>query len=131
MVAVIMNKTCKYCGIVPEDHICPYKRKKYNKYSKDKAQDKFRNTAAWQKKREYIKRRDRYLCQVCITGLFDTLNELTYQDLEVHHILPIEEDYNRRLDDDNLITICSYHHKMAESGKISREFLQSRVYADR
>ena len=126
-----MNKTCKYCGIVPEDHVCPQRQKHFKKYRKDKPQDKFRNTAAWQKKREYIKRRDRYLCQVCITGLYDTLNQLTYQDLEVHHIVPIEEGYSKRLDEDNLITLCSYHHKMAENGEISREFLQSRIQTSR
>lgn len=126
-----MNKTCKYCGIVPEDHVCPHRQKHFKKYRKDKPQDKFRSLAIWQKKRELIKQRDRYLCQVCITELYETLNELTYQDLEVHHIVPIEEDYDRRLDDDNLITLCSYHHKMAENGEISREFLQSRIQTSR
>jgi len=39
----------------------------------------------------------------------------------VHHVVPIEEDYDRRLDDDNLITLCAVHHDMAESGAIPRE----------
>ena len=28
-----------------------------------------------------------------------------------------------RLDDDNLITVCGYHHEMAESGQIDRQAL--------
>ena len=32
-------------------------------------------------------------------------------------------DYDRRLDDDNLITLCRYHHEKAEKGLISRKKL--------
>ena len=41
--------------------------------------------------------------------------------LEVHHIIPIEEDDDRKLDDDNLITVCRVHHEQCENGRISRE----------
>lgn len=121
-----MNKTCKYCGIVPEDHICPHRKRKY-KYQPGDDIARFRSSATWQKKRAYIKQRDRHLCKVCITGLYDTLNELTYKDLEVHHIVPLHEDFDRRLDDDNLISLCQYHHDMADSGVISREFLSEQI----
>lgn len=125
-----MNKSCRYCGIVPEDHVCPYRKRKY-KYEKDSLKDAFRSSAAWQKMRAYIKRRDRYLCRVCITGDYDTLNELTIDHLEVHHIVPLHEDFDRRLDSDNLITLCDYHHGMADRGIISREYLKSRIPKDR
>lgn len=55
------------------------------------------------------------------------MNELTYKDLEVHHIVPLHEDFDRRLDDDNLISLCQYHHDMADSGVISREFLSEQI----
>ena len=42
----------------------------------------------------------------------------------MHHIISLEEDYNKRLDSDNLITLCRYHHELAEKGEISREELQ-------
>jgi hypothetical protein len=42
----------------------------------------------------------------------------------VHHIIPLAEDYNKRLDNDNLITLCNYHHKLAEDNQIPREELQ-------
>ena len=52
---------------------------------------------------------------------------LNYKAVEVHHIVPIEEDFNRRLDNDNLISLCSYHHHMADKGQIPREVLQNIV----
>ena len=42
-------------------------------------------------------------------------------DLSVHHIVPIEKDYEQRLDDENLITVCGLHHEMCEAGKITRK----------
>ena len=39
--------------------------------------------------------------------------------------IEIEEDYDKRLDSDNLITLCRYHHEMAEKGNISRKELQT------
>ena len=44
-------------------------------------------------------------------------------DLEVHHIVPIKEDWNKRLDDSNLITLTRLVHEQAEDGTISREEL--------
>jgi hypothetical protein len=42
----------------------------------------------------------------------------------VHHNTPLEEDYDRRLDNDNLLTTCDYHHELAERGEITREEIQ-------
>lgn len=44
--------------------------------------------------------------------------------LEVHHIVPLVEDYDLRAEEDNLITLCTLHHKDAEAGKIDRETLR-------
>lgn len=76
--------------------------------------DRFRWTAAWQRKREEIKQRDNYLCQICIRQLYETTDKYTYDSLEVHHAVTLEEDFDRRLDNDNLLTMCKRHHKMAE-----------------
>ena len=120
-----MLKTCSRCGIVPEDHICPYRRH----YKKDRSEnaDKFRKSSRWTKKSIQIRQRDKYLCQLCIRNLYNTINQYTYKGVEVHHIIPINEDYDRRLDDDNLITLCQMHHKMADKGEIPREVLQKIV----
>lgn len=47
------------------------------------------------------------------------------QDLSVHHIEPLEERFDLRLENDNLVTCCSRHHEMAEAGKIPREYLHA------
>lgn len=120
-----MKKTCQYCGIVDEGHVCPYRKRKYQKYNRDNEKDRFRSSSAWQKKRTAIKQRDHYLCQVCLTDQYDTFDQLTYDDLEVHHIIPIVEDFDKRFDDDNLITLCEYHHKMADRGIIPKDFLKN------
>lgn len=122
MIAVAKDMvTCQYCGIVPRGHQCKYKKSRQK--SGDRQSDRFRNTKVWQLKREEIKQRDRHLCQVCLANLYNTINWLNYKGVEVHHITPMQEDYNRRLDNDNLISLCSYHHHMADNGEIPREVL--------
>lgn len=116
-----MLKTCSKCGIVSQDHVCPYR--KYKTKSKDSKANKFRGTKAWTNKSIEIRQRDRYLCVVCINNLYNTINTYNYDKLEVHHITPIEDDYNKRLDNNNLITLCNYHHKLAEAGEIPKEEL--------
>ncbi len=118
--------TCKYCGIVKRGHVCPYKPK-YNNEHKDKKIDRFRKTKAWTNKSIEIRQRDKYLCVVCMANRYNTINQFNYDKLEVHHIIPLSEDYNRRLDNDNLITLCKYHHNMAEKGEIPREELQKLI----
>ena len=113
--------TCKHCGVVERGHICPHKKSRYKKGNKQS--DAFRKTKLWTNKSLEIRQRDRYLCQVCLRNLYNTFDFLNYKSVDVHHITPIEEDYNRRLDNDNLISLCRFHHKMADDGKIPREAL--------
>ena len=113
--------TCKYCGIVPRGHSCPYKT--YKKKTYDTEADRFRKSKRWTNKSIEVRQRDRYLCRVCEANLYYTVQQFNFKELDVHHITPIAEDYDKRLDNDNLITLCRYHHKMAEDGKIPREVL--------
>lgn len=53
--------------------------------------------------------------------LIGTTRQLNTYDLSVHHIVPIEEDYQLRLSNENLITLCSVHHEMCEAGEITRD----------
>lgn len=118
-----MLKSCSYCGKIHDSkYICPSKpiRKSYKKTE----EDKFRNTQAWKKKRNYIRDRDKGLCQVCVRKLYNTLKQYSYTDIEVHHIVPLREDYELRLDDNNLISLCKYHHELAEKEEIPRNLLQ-------
>ena len=108
-----MLRSCAVCGgIHQEDQMCK------RKYKKDSRAYHFRNSNKWILKREEIKKRDKYLCQVCLK---DSI--YNYDDLQVHHIIPIDKNYDLKLDESNLITLCSYHHKQAEQNKITKEYL--------
>lgn len=114
-----MLKSCKYCGRIHDSKFDCGRRPPKKKRLTDV--DRFRWTSAWQQKREAIKARDHYLCQVCRR---EFPARFTFDGLQVHHAVPLEEDYDRRLDDDNLITLCERHHEMAEAGEIPREEIQ-------
>lgn len=117
-----MLRSCKYCGRIHDSKYICNKRPQRKKETTEA--DKFRRTSLWHKKREEINKRDLYLCQICIRELHNTVYKYNTKDLSVHHNIPINEDYDKRLDNNNLLTVCDYHHKMCESGKISREEVQ-------
>lgn len=114
-----MLKSCKYCGRIHDSKFdCAMKPARGKKITYI---DRFRSTRKWRDKREQIRQRDNNLCQICIRGLYGTDRKYNYDDLSVHHAIPIEADYDMRLDDDNLLTVCAIHHEMCESGEIPYE----------
>lgn len=117
-----MLKSCQYCGKIHDSKYICSERPKRNKTITEA--DKFRCTNLWQKKRKEINKRDLYLCQICIRELYGTINKYNTEHLSVHHNIPINEDYNKRLDNNNLLTVCDHHHEMCESGEITREEVQ-------
>ena len=52
---------------------------------------------------------------------------LNFQKLEVHHIDAISNNWNSRLDSNNLITLCSSCHKSAENGNIQNTLLKNLI----
>lgn len=133
---IAMLKTCSACGRLHDiNALCPvmqeHRRKYISAYQKDHAAqaernsqaDLFRNTVAWRKKRRRIQQRDMYLCRWC----YLTQHKITTAGLSVHHIVPLTDDYDLRLDDNNLITLCREHHEQAESGQISAADLKAAV----
>ena len=103
-----MLKSCPCCGRIHDTKIiCAAKRQRMQ--PRDSEADRFRSTAAWTRKSRQIKERD--------------------FGLEVHHIVPLAEDFDRRLDDDNLITLCQAHHKAAERGEVDRAALFAAIRA--
>lgn len=116
-----MLKSCAYCGKIHDrKYLCPEKRQAGRERQR-KASDKenrFRWGRGWKQKAKEIKKRDLYLCQACIKGLKGTVRKYNSESLSVHHIAKLREDYGRRLDDDNLITLCRMHHEMADRGEI-------------
>lgn len=123
-VVKLMLKTCSICEKMHDINIqCLNKPKRiYTKMNTDIS--KFRNTSAWQKKREQIKRRDNYMCIACLKGLKGTVKRLNISNLSVHHITSLSENFEKRLDDDNLITLCHMHHEMADNGVLSKKELR-------
>ena len=115
-----MLRSCKYCGHIHE--------KKYNcgkkplRRNRDKKIDMFYNSGDWQRKRAKIRQRDLNLCQVCLSNY-----KYTFHGLEVHHIVPLKEDFEQRCEDSNLITLCGHCHERAERLEINRETLHSLI----
>jgi len=98
-----------------EDYICD--KKPANQKRNTKAV-RFRNSITWQQKREEIKKRDKHLCQVCIRNLYNPRFQYQYENIQVHHAIPVIESDSGHLDNNNLITICAEHHRMADNYKI-------------
>ena len=126
-----MLKSCSYCGRIHEDtFICLNKKnsiiKRRKKINSTNA-NAFRSSYRWQSVREKVLKRDRYLCLICQSEKNGTGVRYTSNDLEVHHIIPIEEDYSKREDLNNLITVCHYHHELCEKLEIDRGFQKSLI----
>ncbi|MDE5584690.1 MAG: HNH endonuclease [Ruminococcus sp.] len=118
-----MKKSCKYCGGVHDrNYICDEKPKIAYKQQRNSREDKFRSSYDWQQKRKYILKRDYYLCRVCLSE-----NLLTSDGLSVHHIIPLKDNFNLRLDEDNLITLCTVHHELAEKSEIPADTLKKLI----
>ena len=117
--------TCSRCGIVRRGHDCPHKT--YRKKERDSQADKFRKSKRWTDKSIEIRQRDKYLCVICMANRYNTVRQYNFDKLEVHHIEKLNENYDKRLDNDNLITLCAYHHKLADNGEIPKEELKELI----
>lgn len=110
-----MLKSCSYCGSIhPRSYQCPKKPIRKPRERNSDA-DNLRNTKAWRNKSLDIRTRDKGLCQICIRQLYHTINQYTFDTIEVHHIKPLNEG-GSLLCGHNLITVCKYHHNMCEAG---------------
>ena len=65
----------------------------------------FHNTVEWKRKRKVILKRDSYMCKEC--ARYGKVVEAN----TVHHILPIEERPDLRLNNNNLVSLCEEHHE--------------------
>lgn len=122
-----MLKSCSRCGKIHDFNYNCYKNRQVRGNSNA---DKFRKTYKWHKKSDDIRERDKHLCRVCLANIFNTTLRFNYNTLEVHHIVPLEEDITLSLDDDNLITLCCYHHKLADKNIIPRDILKKLIDKD-
>lgn len=63
----------------------------------------FRSSEEWRTRRRQILRRDGYCCRECLRR---------HVQLDVHHVLPLLEYWERRLDPYNLETLCHECHQI-------------------
>ena len=109
-------KACPYCGRIHRaDGSCDKKPKREKAGT---AHTRLRTCRLWDKTRRAVRERDRHLCRVCLAA-----HTLTADGLETHHILPLAEAPERAYDLDNLLTLCVRHHKAADAGRITRDWL--------
>ena len=124
-----MLKSCSYCGRIHDSkYMCPQKEQRIRdrQQQRGKANKRvydFHRSHKWKNKSISIRERDNYCCQLCVRGLHKPDRQYETDNISVHHIVPIAEDWESRLDDNNLISLCSRHHEMAEAGKIKRKEL--------
>lgn len=116
---MVKLKTCTYCRKIHGKEInCTakkgYYREKNSRYEKDKDYIKFIKSKKWHEKSQEIKLLDSYCCLMC-----KSLGLISPKYLEVHHIIKFRNDLSLKLENNNLITLCVNHHKMADSSKIS------------
>ena len=119
-----MLVSCSFCGRYHNrGEICPKRFQAKRKPKEDNFSNRFRSSRAWKKKREEIKKRDNFLCRVCFLEKYNTQLKYNFHKLEVHHIYKLSDFFQFRLDENYLITLCCYHHKMADNGIIPAAFL--------
>jgi 5-methylcytosine-specific restriction protein A len=76
----------------------------YDKYKRNKEAKKFYNSAAWRKCREYVLKRDNYLCQRCLRrGVIEPADA-------VHHKEHLQDHLEKALDPENLESLCNACH---------------------
>ena len=111
-------KACSKCGkIHPYGYNCAVGVNRYKVQ-----EDKLRSRYAWTKKSKQIREDAGNLCEVC-----KDQGIATYNGLEVHHIEKLREHVDGLLDDDNLICLCTRHHKEADNGEIDKDYLRELV----
>jgi len=112
-------RSCSRCGkIHSENYICLAKRKDNRKY-KDTAENKLRSRYSWKKKRENVRERANYICEVCRDR-----GDYSPKDIEIHHIVKLRNNADGLLDDSNLIALCIEHHKQADRGELDSDYLR-------
>lgn len=112
-----MWKSCSCGKMHPATYVCNANRLK-REYA-DTEERKLRSTNKWTEKSKEIREKANHLCEVCRDkGVY------TYNNLEVHHIIKLSNDRGGLLDNDNLVCLCVEHHKEADKGTLSVDYLR-------
>ena len=113
----IIYKICSRCGKrIPEGTTCPCQKirkaesdKHYDKYQRDQKSTEFYKSGVWQLTRQRVLNMDQHL------DVYEYMmhGRVVIADT-VHHIVPLKEDWNRRLDLSNLMSLNHDTHSTIE-----------------
>lgn len=114
----------RYC----EDHVhiieseTRERNQQYDSRTRDKKSKDFYRSKAWKELRNLAFNRDNGLCQSC-------LKQGEYRTADVvHHIIEIKSDWEKRLDLNNLESIChKCHNKIHKKSAPGSNFLKNQV----
>nr|WP_040436991.1 HNH endonuclease signature motif containing protein [Clostridium sartagoforme] len=99
-------KRCLECEVkVEEERKQNIRYYKQTTYERDSKYNKFYKSKGWNMVRQLAIVRDHALCKDCLNN-----NKITPYNT-VHHIIPIKDDWNKRLDINNLICLCESCHQ--------------------
>lgn len=79
--------------------------KRYKDRRTDYREQSFYNSPAWARIREKVMLRDLNICQFCLMKEIFEVGDL------IHHVIELKEDFDLRIDERNLITLCSKCHR--------------------
>lgn len=102
------DKYCEKCKSKQSEKISA-KNKHYDKYYRDAKLKAFYNSTAWHRLTAIVRVRDDGLCALHYH------NGVASKGTMVHHIIPIKDDWNKRLDTANCILLCSECHAKVHS----------------
>ncbi len=107
-------KRCSRCGNrLSSGTKCPClkeRHKEYDKYYRDKKADAFYHSKEWELTRIRVLALDKGID----VYIYMTTGEVVLADA-VHHIEPLKDNWDRRCDLDNLISLSSDTHSMIEA----------------
>jgi 5-methylcytosine-specific restriction endonuclease McrA len=109
---------CSRCGRV-HDKSFDCKAGARRRYSNTE-ENKLRSQYSWKVKRQSVRERANYLCEVC-----KDQGDYHPKAIEIHHIIKLKDDPDGLLDDRNLIALCVDHHKQADRGEIDISYLRA------
>ncbi len=112
------NRYCDKCKTIVEEQAKQIKQKSNNRYNKqrDKKYTQFYNSKAWKiLRKQYITKH--YLCEECKKEAKQNKEYTIQLAEEVHHkeAIQTETGWIRRLDENNLISLCHLHHDIAHN----------------
>lgn len=108
------KECCEYCAPIIEAKKIENRRASSRKYD-TKRNNKyvhFYYSKEWKALRDKKLSQCGYLCEEC------SKNGVIKAAEDVHHIIPVKEDWEKRLDIENLMAVCvSCHNKIEKKGR--------------